>query len=173
MKRRPAHVLFSVFHDVKQIVRAIPTMWKYLRQQERIDCSISLFSAASSDAFLSLPTEYSLVLANDTSRPLVRKILIDIYRRHRPVHPDGHYAWFHKTFRLLPRTSCVITVTYDWIDAVRFVLNGVALSPDGFWRGDCSAPGPYAVQAVLFDAADNHAELVFIIQDLKIQDITP
>jgi hypothetical protein len=160
-------LLSVVAHDARRIVRAIPVMWNDVREQERIDCSISLFSAASFVAVPSLTTEYFLVLANDTSQPLLRKILIDIYKCNRPVHPEGHYAWFDRSFRLPPGKSCEIKLTYDWLGHARFILDGVALSPDGFWRGDCNAVGRYAVHAVLFDAGGNRSEELFIVQDLK------
>jgi hypothetical protein len=160
-------LLSIIAHDVRRIVHAIPIMCNDVCKQERIDCSISLFSAASFDALRSLPTEYSLVLANSTSQPLLRKILIDIYKRDRPVHPEGHYAWFARSFRLPPGKSCEIKLTYDWLGHARFILDGLALSPDGFWRGECNALGRYEVHAVLFDGGGNRSEDLFIVQDLK------
>jgi hypothetical protein len=160
-------LLSIIAHDARRIVRAIPVTWNDVREQERIDCSISLFSAASFDALRSLPAEYSLVLANSASQPLLRKILIDIYKRNCPIHPEGHFAWFDRSFLLPPGKSCEIKLTYDWLEHARFVLDGVALPPDSFWRGDCNAPGRYVVHAVLFDGGGNRSEDLFIVQGLK------
>jgi hypothetical protein len=156
-----------IAHDAKRIIRAFPVRWNDVRERECIDCSISLFCAASFDVLRSLPAEYSLVIANSTSRPLLRKIVIDIYKRDHPVHPEGHYAWFDRSFRLPAGKSCEIKFTYDWLEHAGFILDGVALPPDGFWRGDCNAPGRYAVHAVLVDGGGNRSEDLFVVQDLK------
>jgi hypothetical protein len=160
-------LLSIIANDARRIVRAIPIMWNNVRNRECIDCSISLFSAASFDVLRSVPAEYSLVLANSTSQPLLRRILIEIYKRNRPVHPEGYYAWFDKSFRLPPGESSEIRLTYDWLEHARFILKDIALPPDGFWRGDCNTPGRYAVHAVLFDGGGNRSEDLFIVQDLK------
>jgi hypothetical protein len=160
--------LLSIFaNDARRIARAFPAMWNDAREQECLDCSISLFSAASFDVRRSVPAEYLLVLANGTSQPRLCKILIDIYKRDRPVHPEGHYAWFERSFRLAPGRSCEIKLTYDWLEHAEFILDGAALPPDGFWRSDCSALGRYAVHAVALGGGGNRSEDVFIIQDLK------
>ena len=159
--------LSAISHDVKRIARAIPGIWDYVRKPDHVDCSISLFSAASFDALRSVPAEYSLAVANNTSRPLFRKILIDIYGHDHPVHPEGHYAWFEKTFFLLPGRSCEITLMYDWLELVSFTVDGAEFPPDDRWRGNNNALGRYAVHAVLFDGSGHHFEDLFILQDLR------
>jgi hypothetical protein len=160
-------VLSILAHDVKRVVRALPVMWNHVREPERLDCSISLFSAASIDARQSLQAEYFLVLANSMSQPLLCKLLLEIYKRDRPIHPEGHYAWFERSFRLAPGRSCEIKLTYDWLEHAEFIVDGAALPPDGFWRGDCNAVGRYAVHAVVFGGGSNRSEALFIVQDLK------
>jgi hypothetical protein len=159
-------LLSIIANDAWRIVRAIPVMCHDVCKQERIDCSISLFSAASFDAVRSLPSKYSLVVTNNTSQPLLRKILIYIYKRNSPVHPEGHYASFDRSFRLAPGKSCEIKLTYDWVKHARFIFEGVALLPDNFWRGECNTPGRYAVHAALFEADGKRCENLFIVQDL-------
>jgi hypothetical protein len=168
MQKPSAYRRLSIIsHDLKRIVRAVPGICDYIRKPDRVDCSLSLFAAASFDVTRSLLAEYSLDLANGTSQPLSCKILIEIYKCDRPVHPEGHYARFEKSLHLLPGKSCKIRLTYDWLKLAWFILDGVALPPDDLWRGYCNAPGRYAVQAVLFDGSGNQFENLCVIQELK------
>jgi hypothetical protein len=161
------HQLVRPIADGMRVAHAIPGIWDYIRKDERIDASLSLFSATSFDVVRSLPAQYSVVLANGTSQLLSRKILIDIYKRDLPVHPEGHHAWFVKSFHLLPGRSYDITITYDWVKHACFALDGVALPPDDHWLGDCHGLGRYAIHAVLSDGSGNQLEHLFIVQDLK------
>ncbi len=167
MTRLPVSSLVStVFRDSKLVLQGIRSFLRERRTEEHIECSISLLTAPSYDVHRSQPVLCSVSLANNTDRPLGRKLRIDIRLRASGSHPDGRYASFSKVFQLLPGVSTDLKIKYDWADHAFFVTDAAELPPDEFRRGPAAASGRYEVHAILLDSAGNPEEDLFIVQNL-------
>jgi hypothetical protein len=161
-------VVRTLLHDFKSLIAGIPVFIRFTREAEDIQVSISSFSTASHAVSKGHECTYEIVLANTTSVDRFQKLLIDIYAKDRPVHPEGHHAYFMKSCLITKRGSTILRFTYDWNDAASFYLDSVRLAPDMSWQGARTTEEKYLIRAVLFDINERPCEELTLVQSLSV-----
>ncbi|GEM_PF-1348754 len=153
-------------NQCRQLKVRFTRTFRYLRENNEIKTSISLFSTSSRFVKEGEEAYYTIVLANGTLHDLLQKLVIDIYFKDNPVHPDGHYAYFTKEILIPSRMGCELHVKYDWKTMAHFVFDGVILKPDNVWRSECQMKGKYLIHAILSDLDGHPQEHLTLVQEL-------
>lgn len=156
-----------VLRDLGKMAKGCVALVRYAFTKDNISVCLSLFSAESAEAKSGVPNEYEVLLMNNGDRSLVVKLLIDVYLRTNPVHPDGHHGYFEKMIFLSPHKMHPVMFVHDWISRSSFKLEDVSFEPDNGWRGDCRAPGVYSLSAVLLGSEGKPLDRLMLIQELK------
>ena len=152
--------------DLRRVVRATETFFRYLRAKEDIELSLGLFAAAAHSAIPGQLNQYRVRIANAGHDHRDVTLGIDICAVNAPRHSDGHYGSFSKYLGIAPRTASTITIQFDWLTEVRLLIDGISARPDSLWRGDVSLPQLYSVSAALFDTQGNLLNMLTIYQEL-------
>jgi hypothetical protein len=157
-----------MYQDAKRTRNGLRAMREYGRTADDFNFGISLFAAGSLHARVGQPSHWRIELANAARQHRWVRLLLDIYLKDHPVHPDGHYAYFEKKVFVPARAQQPVVVRYDWQQAPELVIDGVALGPDDYWRGDCAAAGAYLVKAVLLSDAGKAFDEYALVQRLQV-----
>ena|SRR5947209_3087052 len=153
--------------DRKKIITGLHSLWRYCRTRDDISLSLSRFSSDSALAKEGGLNCYECLVANNTTQHRWVKLLIDIYLKDYPVHPEGHYAYLAKRIYVRSGECQAIELRYNWNDRGSFSLNGMVLPPDDLWRGGCRAQKQYVVKALLLDDGGEIYEDLQIVQSLS------
>jgi hypothetical protein len=157
-----------VIHDTKLIFSKLPNLVRYARDIDSISSSISIFSAETNKVKFGEIQKYHLIILNNTNTNEFYKLVIDIYFKDNPVHPQGHYTFFEKNILLPPKSNEAIKLYFNWNQTAVFIVQDVPLVPDSFWRGDCKLPGRYYVRALLYNTKHDLVEELFLVQELSL-----
>jgi len=156
----------TLLHDTKLMFSGMADIVRYARDVDNIETSISLFSTPSHIVGSERGCDYEVVIANATPSDCFQTLLIDIYLRDKPIHPDGHYAFFDKTILLRKRGNTTVRISYDWKDRATLLLEKAVVPPDHFWRGECNALEKYVIRATLFGTGGEPCEELTLVQKL-------
>lgn len=152
--------------DLKKTITGITALIRHFLSSDDISTSLSLFSSSSILAKEGKESNYEITLANNTASPCWARLLIDIYLKNNPVHPEGHRAYFEKKIFITSRENQRIKISYNWKDKTIFEINGVSLNPDNVWRGECETKGKYFVKAVLLNEEGKPFDQLTIVQNV-------
>jgi hypothetical protein len=147
-------------------MRGVAAMLRWSAQREDVAVALASFRTHAMRAHAEDTSAYELTLANASSADVAAHVLIDLYRRDDASHPQGHYAFFEKTLLVRRQRALAVLITYDWQRRARFVVDGVGLAADVFWRGPCDDRGTYHVHAVLLGPGDVAAQRLSLVQEL-------
>lgn len=153
-----------LLHDLRRMLAGIATFVHELGSGETATVGLGQFSAESSAAVRGGQNRYRVTVSSVAAEPRDVTLVIDIYAAESPN--PGHYAHFSKRLRARPRVSMPVEVDYDWATAARFVVSGLPLAPDDFWRGTLDRSSAYAVHALLLDGTGKRRELLTVYQQL-------
>ncbi|MFI5251115.1 MAG: hypothetical protein ACHQQQ_01675 [Bacteroidota bacterium] len=160
------HKVKAVASDFIKVISRTRDLIRYAREVDSVPASISIFSCDKPTVRLNQISEYRLILANNSPQDFYVKILIDIYRKEHPVHPEGHFAYFSKSLYLPKMQPLTITVAYDWNREACIVIDDAQCSPEEFWRGTVSEKGVYYINASLYHGGDKSLERLMLAQEL-------
>jgi len=156
-----------MMEDIKRAISESILLMRHLISRDDIPLSLSLFSAGSKSVRWGQDADYMVALINNTDKPIWVRLLIDIYFKNKPVHPEGHHAYFEKMVFIPPSVSQEIRFAYNWKDKGWFEIKGVTLDPDHIWKGDCKINGRYFVYAILQDNGGRIIDQLTIVQEVN------
>jgi hypothetical protein len=153
-------------NDVDKALAGIMALGQYLTTPDDVRASISVFSAKSGAVRAGEPTQYEIKLVNNTRQHCWLKLIVDIYLKENPVHPEGHRAYFAKAVFATSRAIQNVVFIYDWQEKAAFAIDGVLLPVDDAWFGLCKAKETYLVRAILRSMEGNLFEDLLLVQRL-------
>jgi len=166
IKRIRKYTLF-VIGDLRRVISGIINFARYSLSDEKVPVSLSLLSSASFKTEAGRECRYDVSMANNTPQGLWTNLLLDIYQKDNPAHPEGHYAYYEKRVYLQARASQKIKIIYDWEKPPLFDIDGTVFSPDNSWRGSLNAEGKYIINAILKGEENIFIEQLTLIQELS------
>lgn len=154
-------------NDTRLMISGALKLVRDVRDPDPVTLSMSLFLASSATVKEGMPAKYQIALANMTQQHKLCKLVIDLYLKDDPTHPQGHYGFFEKMVVLEKLTGTAVDIEYDWDKAATVTINGAFAGSAVMWRGPCSRPGTYRVSALLFDHSGSKIEDLYVIQELR------
>lgn len=149
--------------DVWKVFRGFCSIIRYIIFKERITASLSSFSAEEGYVNFYKTNIYKIKFLNNACEPKWFDLVIDIYYKDNPVHPEGHYAYFSKKVFAGKLESKTMLFSYDWQNNALFFIDNISLPPDNQWIGNCTKQGFYHVKIILKNMSNN-----FIVDELFI-----
>jgi len=156
-----------ILRDIKQIIHDIGLLIKYCFSRDEISLVLSLLSVNSFIATPGIISNYEVQITNNTSQETMIKLVLDIYLKSNPQHPEGHYSYFAKNIIMPAYKSKLIMITYNWVDKVQFTFDNYSGNPDDFWQGSCDEKETYIVKALLIDSQGTSRDILTINQQLS------
>jgi hypothetical protein len=153
--------------DIDKAMQGLLALAQHLKASDEAAVSLSRFSAASASVRQGETAAYQIKLLNQSQAHLWLGLVVDIYSRENPVHPDGHHAYFRKELFVPGRASRELAFHYNWRDLAAFVIDGIAFAPDSAWFGPCRAPAGYLVRAQLHSEEGDLVEELQLLQRLS------
>lgn len=166
IKRIRKYTLFIIW-DLGRTISGIINFARYSLSDENVPVSLSLFASASFQTETGRECRYDISIANNTPQGLWTNLLLDIYQKDNPTHPEGHYAYYEKKVYLQAQASQKIKIIYDWEKPMLFDIDGTVFSPDNSWRGSIKEKGKYLLHAILKAEDGNLIEQLTLIQEVS------
>ena len=166
IKRIRKYSLF-IIGDFKRIIYGIINLARYSLSDEKVPVSLSLFSSASFKTETGRECHYDISIANSAPQGLWINLLLDIYQKDNPIHPEGHYAYYEKSVYLQAQASQKIKIMYDWKKPPLFDIDGTVFSPDNSWRGSLNVEGKYIINAILKGEENIFIEQLTLIHEVS------
>ena len=167
MSKGTADQLKTAIKDIRRTVCGIGSLIKYCFEKDDISLALSLFSANSSSIRAGNTYTYDVIIINNTAQDIRARLLFDIYLKNKPVHPEGHFAYYVKNIFIRSHQSSSAVISYNWNDCLKFTIDGHITDPDNVWRGVCSSKGAYLIQAALLDEHGTCLDKLTIAQQLS------
>jgi hypothetical protein len=155
-----------VLQDIIRIFSGACALISYCFSKDNIPVALSQFSTESFFVIPGNTYSYDLHICNDTGTNAAVKLLVDIYAKELPVHPEGHYAYYSKNIYLTAHESKHLVVSYNWIDSFAIRIDELSHMPDDSWRGTCRQKGAYLIQAILLNEHGQRLDGLSIVQQL-------
>jgi hypothetical protein len=159
--------LYRNYTELRRLFRGVRTLQAHCTTPDHVPLSISLLRAPGAEVAEGEVMNYELVLANSTGEHQWAKVVVDIYNKKDPSHPNGHFGYFSKRIFLRARQAQKVAMVFNWSEAAWFAIDGVNLAPDGIWIGSCRKSGIYWFKALLFAADNQPAEELVLAQNFR------
>jgi hypothetical protein len=156
----------QVGRDVGRMWRGSKVFFRYLLAKEDCEVGLGLLSAASNLAKPGPLNQYVVRIANSGRNPADVVLTIEITAADIPSPHSGPYTWFTKQLTVQPRTSSDIVVLFDWINQVKFQIDGVLVPPDDFRREAMVTPRLYSISALLREVQGTWIDRLNVYQEL-------
>ena len=153
--------------DLNNIISGLGLLLKYCFSKDDITLALSLFSANSFIVRCGSTYTYEVIIVNNTDRDIGLKLMLDIYLKSNPVHPEGHYAYYVKNIFIKTHEVKHVDFSYNWENHAQFVIDGTVAQSDDLWRGICAVKGMYCVHALLLNEQHTCIDKLTIIQHLE------
>jgi len=158
-------IAITIIRDIQKTIGGLINLIRYPLLRDDQTVRLSLFTSESLSIKKDGPSTYEVVLTNNTHKSLWVKLLIDIYSKDNPVHPEGHHAYFERRIFLEQKKAEKIIISYDWKKEMSFKIRGVLFAPEGHWYGNCDLKGKFLMHAVLVGKEGKHIDMLTIVQE--------
>ena len=159
--------MINILRDAGDVIRGLFAVLWYAISKDKIKLSLSLFITTSPVVRCGHRYPYNISICNASDQEAWVRLIIDIYSKEKPVHPDGHYSYFEKTVFVRAQQSQTIKIIYDWKDYVRIDIEDISFDADVFWSGDCQFKGKYLVKALLLNKSGEAFSELSLVQNLS------
>jgi hypothetical protein len=153
-------------NDMDKALAGILALGQYLGTPDDVRASIAVLSAKSGAVRSGEPSKYEIKLVNNTRQHCWLNLIVDIYLKENPIHPEGHHAYFAKAVFVASRAIQNVVFIYDWQEKAAFAIDGVLIPVDDAWFGPCKAQKTYLVRAILRSMEGNQFEDLLLVQHL-------
>ena len=160
------NLLRSSPDDIEKTMQGLLALAQHLKCKEEVAISLALFRARSASVRKGEIAEYAFKLVNNSKEHLWLGLLVGIYPRENPVHPQGHHAYFRKEIFVPSRSSQELAFHYNWRDSAAFIIDAIPFAPDSGWFGPYDEPARYLVCARLYGADAEPIEELPLLQRL-------
>lgn len=158
---------YIVVNDLNRIIKGFFKVIRYFLSRDEIPVDLSLFSTNTGVIEKGKFCKYEIIIANNDLQHLWVRLLIDIYLKSNPHHPEGHYAYFEKRIFVKSHESQSVEFYYNWDNNVLFNIDGISMNPDTTWKGSCKTKDKYFVHALLLNEEGNLFNRLTVIQELR------
>ena len=159
--------MISVLRDAGNVISGFFAILWYSISKDKIKLSLSLFTTTSPVVRQGRHCPYNISICNVSEQNAWVRLIIDIYLKENPVHPEGHYGCFEKAIFMRAHQSLSLRIIYDWDEYASIYIDDVSFEPDVFWSGDCQFKGKYLVKALLLDKTGEAFSELSLVQNLS------
>lgn len=160
-------LVLSSLDDLDKALQGFLALVEHFKASEPVTLSLSQFLAESASVRKGRTAAYQVKLVNNSKEHLWLGLLVDIYLKENPIHPEGHHGYFSKEILVPSRSSQEVAFHYNWRELAVFVIDGISFPPDSTWFGPCSMPASYLVRAQLYSEGGDLVEELPLLQRLS------